>query len=295
MASVRNLSRGASSLAVVAAMGVLAGCNQGAAPTNAATAPAPLSSLALSNAAQPIAPAPGADALPPAPPATLGSLANSGQRYAFADRAAAMNSGFGDAPPDYTFNYGGEQPWVWRGDDQSMRVAEPLADGSYRYYYYEPGAQTPYLVRDHDRSYGYDNGALVVVYDAGGDAAAPDADEADIAGRFLARARDLDAATQRAQRQAVAQANWQARQQAIDAEDAQWQSDQASNPDWRDYHQTQAQQDDAYWAAERYRREAEAARYAEQANDAQQAARDWQAAQAAQQLVTTVLQQRGAG
>ncbi len=91
--------------------------------------------------------------MPPAPAASVGRLANASDRYAFADRAYAMTSAFGDAPPDYTFNYGnGQRPWVWRGDDQSMRVAEALPGGGYRYYYYEPRSRTPCLVRDPDYS-----------------------------------------------------------------------------------------------------------------------------------------------
>ena len=110
-----------SRLALIAATAglALAACNQAAVPTAAnATAPAPLAALPLAmDAAPTIAPAPTATALPAAPPANVGRLADPRQAYAFADRAEAMNAGFGDAPPDYTFDYGGGQrPWVWRAD-----------------------------------------------------------------------------------------------------------------------------------------------------------------------------------
>src|ERR1700722_13015467 len=144
--SVSSLLGRASRLAIVVAtagLGLAACQQQSAAPPAAnATAPAPLAAIPLAMTAAPtIAPAPAANALPPARPANVGRLADSRQAYAFADRAAAMNAGFGDAPPDYTFDYGGgERPWVWRADDRSTRIAEPLQGGGDRSYYYEAGA-----------------------------------------------------------------------------------------------------------------------------------------------------------
>ena len=156
-----RVSATASRLALIAATSALAlaACNQqGAqtAATNTAAAPPPLAALALSTEPPPpLVTAPSAQALAGAPPARVGRLANRGDAYAFADRAHAMNRGFGDAPPDYTFDYeNGERPWVWQGDDRSMRVAEPLPDGGDRYYYYEPGAADPYLVQDGGYGYG---------------------------------------------------------------------------------------------------------------------------------------------
>ena len=57
---------------------------------------------------------------------------------------------------------------------------------------------------------------------------------------------------------------------------------QAADQDWRDYHSAHQQEDEAHWAAERYRRETEAARFAQAVNDRQQAQQDLQAAQRAQ-------------
>jgi hypothetical protein len=276
------------SLLLVAASALaLVGCQPATTPTSASSAPAPLAALPLaSGAASPAAPAPTAAELPPAPAAQVGALANASDAYAYADDAEAMNQGFGDAPPDYAVDYGGEQPWVWQANDQSVRIAETLPDGSDRYYYYEPGQDAPYLVCDEGYCYGYDGGVLVVIY--GPDHRALGRDEmdrrADYAGRFLARGRDVFEASRQRRREAIEEANWRARSGVIDSEQQQWQSAEQANPAWRDYHQAHAQQDDAEWAAERSRREAEAARYDQQANDAQQAARDWQAAQAAQAL-----------
>src|SRR5580698_3204369 len=232
----RTLELRASHLVLACALSgfVLSGCQQNNAPAAAVNAaPAPLAALPLATDGAPaITPAPPASAMPAAPPARIGRLANASDEYAYADRAYAMSQAFGDAPPDYTFDYGGgERPWVWRADNNSMRVAEPLPGGGERYFYYQPGAQTPYLVQDPDYSYGYDNGVLVVVYDRGGRTLPPDeaARRADVAGRFLARALAIYQASQAEQRQAVAEANWEARREAINAGRAQWASDQAAN------------------------------------------------------------------
>ncbi len=283
----RTLGRDASRLVIAGVLigFALAGCKPSGQEAAPSAAP-PLAALPLSTSeATPIAPAPPASALPPAPRARIGRLADAGERYAFADRADGMNSGFGDAPPDYAFDYGdGERPWVWRADDGSLRIAEPLPDGGYRYYYYDPGADMPYLVRDPDYSYGYDDGVLVVVYDRRGQVLTPDDLNlrADLAGRFLARARAIYEASQRRQREAVAQAHWAARRNAIAAELAQWAAMQMAEQDWRAYHAAHQQQDEAHWAGERYRRETEAARFAQATNDRQQAERDLQAARQAQ-------------
>ena len=276
----------ASRLALIAATAsiALAACNQAGAPApnaaaNAASndlasndlAPAPLAAIPLATDAAPtIVQAPAAAALPAAPPVRVGRVADPGQAYAFADRAAAMNSGFGDAPPDYAIDYGGGQrPWVWRADDHSTRIAEQTA-GGYRYYYYEPGASAPYLVRDGGYSYGYLNGVLVAGYGPDGRLLAQEdlARRADIAGRILARAAAMAAAADHDRRQAVAEANWAARREQIAEERAQWAQDQQADANWRAYHDAHQQQDQAYWAAERYRRETEAARFAQQINDA---------------------------
>lgn len=287
MTAARKLRWSASRLVIAAVLPVLAlaACKPNAQQA-ASSAPPPLAALPLSDsAAPPITPAPPVSALPPAPRARVARLADPNQEYAFADRAYAMASAFGDAPPDYAFDYGnGERPWVWMGDDQSMRVAEPLPGGYERYYYYEPGSDTPYLVTDGDYSYGYDGGALVVVYDRRGHRLPPDEMErrAQFAGQYLARSQAIYQASRRQQREAVAQANWAARRSAIDAQRAQWAAAQAADQDWRAYHDAHQQDEQAHWAAERYRREAQAARFAQAVNDQQLAQQDWQAAQRAQ-------------
>ena len=261
----------------------LAACSRSAQPDQA---PSPLAALPLSDSSTaPIAPAPPVSALPPAPPLPVRHLANRQDGYAFADRAYALNDAFGDAPPDYGFDYGGTQPWVWRSDDNAMRVAEPLPGGGDRYYYYEPGADYPYLVRDPEYAYGFEDGQLVVIYDHEG-RTLPDNDyetRRDYASRFFARGRGLYAQSQQQQqRQAVAQAIWAQRRDRYAAEQQSWANAQANDSDWRDYHAAHDQDQSAQWAAERVRREAEAARFAQSVNDQQTASRDWQAARDAQ-------------
>ena len=113
--------------------------------------------------------------------------------YAWIDRADMFAETLGEAPPDYGFAYeDGVTPWAWQSSDDYLRYAEPI-DGGYRYYYYEPGAASPWLVSDPWYSYGYRDERLVAVYDRGGralpwrEARARDA----YAARYYARARDM--------------------------------------------------------------------------------------------------------
>ena len=73
----------------------------------------------------------------------------------------------GDSPPDYGYRYDDVQPWAWRTNDGYYRYAEPVR-GGYRYYYYEPRATRPFLVRDPSYSYGYRDDRLMVIYDRDG-------------------------------------------------------------------------------------------------------------------------------
>lgn len=149
------------------------------------------------------------EAMPYAEPARVDYRAPA-QGYAWAERAYGLQRAVYDAPPDYGFDYGGAEPLAWETDDDWAMYAEPWDDG-YRYYYYEPGADYPYFVRDDDYGYGYGaGGVLVAVFDSGGrylpvDTArrmAPDA------GRYYARGHDLRAAAHRAQRIQVTDQAW---------------------------------------------------------------------------------------
>jgi hypothetical protein len=252
--------------------------NSGGDTQAAANAAPPLSALPLASGAVPVsAPAPLAQALPSAPPVRYASVRS--DRYAYLDRAYALGRTFSDAPPDYTYDYDNERPLVWRSDDGYQRVAEQLPDGGVRYYYYQPGAEQPYLVQDPDYSYGYSEGALTVVYDANGNIVSDDVAQRQVetAARYLARAQALYAASVHDHHEAVAQENWNRQRERVYADQVRWQEQQARDTDWRAYHQAHQDQDQAHWAGERYRRAAEAARFAQTISDTVVAARAAQA------------------
>jgi hypothetical protein len=261
-----------------------AGCSRtgGQSASNTTTA-APLAALPLTTEdTGPVTLAPALTALKPAPPAMVTRLVDPRQRYAYLDRAYALAQTYGDAPPDYTYDYGGTRPWVWRGDDGSERVAERTPDGL-RYYYYDAGAQYPYLVEDPDYTYGYSNGELVAVYRDGALLSNDDAQRrADIAGRYLARASGLYEASVNQQHLAVAQSRWEAERAQIAANQARWSQEQSRYADWQAYHQDHVKEYQDHFAVEQYRRDSEAARYAQSVNDQAAAAQAMQAARQAQ-------------
>jgi hypothetical protein len=253
----------------------LAACNKAATP-DAQQAPAPTAAMALADdpSAPPLATAPSANALPPAPPVHVARLQRASDGYAFVDRGYAMSHAFADAPPDYTFDYDGVRPWVWQADDGDYQVVEPVQGGD-RYYYYRQGSDQPFLVRDPDYSYGFEDGQLVVVYDRSG-RALPDSyaeQRAEWAARDLARARAIYAAAHQDQHQAVIASHWRQRQAELDSERQQWADEQNQDNAWRAYAADHDQYEQSQWDAERYRRQAEAARYAQQSNDTAAAAR----------------------
>ena len=203
-----------------------------------------------------IVPAPAAAALPSAPPVRIVRVANQSDEYAYADRAYAMSSAVGQAPPDYEFDYQGVHTWAWRSSDRSVRLTEPV-DGGYRYYYYQPGASEPYLVRDPQYSYGYSDGQLVTVYDSEGRLLPPEYidQRADNASRYLARAVALYEASVQNQRHSVNAANWAERRAELDAARSQWQAQQSQQDAWRAYHAEHAVEEQAHWQAEHERRD----------------------------------------
>jgi hypothetical protein len=245
--------------AALSAMTVSA-CGQNNAQTAAAAPPPPLP-LTTGAATAPVL-APTGAALPAAPTPKIVRVANPSEQYAYVDQAQAFGAALGSAPPDYGFDYDGVRPWVWRASDDSARVVEPV-DGGYRYYYFRPGASYPYFIQDPQYGYGFDGGQLVVVYDARGNALPPRYSEAqaDYAGRYLARARALYEASLQSQRKSVIAANWAARREAIDAQDAEWASARAQDDAWRAYHDAHEAQTQNYWQAEHARRDAAAQQF----------------------------------
>ena len=245
---------------VLAATAVLAaGCNR--TQTAATTAP-PLDALPLTTGDTPTTPAPATSALPAAAPARIARLVRPQDGYAYLDRAYAASDGYADAPPDYAVDYNGERPWIWRGGDNSERVVERTPEGL-RYYYYEPGASEPYLVQDPDYGYAYSDGQLVAVYGLNGQLEPYSYQQryADRAGRYLAWAAALYAASVHQQRFSVEQEGWRQQQAYIAGQRNAWAQQQTRYPAWNDYHQAHAQEEAAHWAPERDRRQAEIVRY----------------------------------
>lgn len=209
-----------------------------------------------------LAPAPSASDLPDAPPLKLARVADQNQAYGYADAAYSYDEALGDAPPDYGFDYGGTDPWAWQGYDDSLMVAEPIDDG-YRYYYYRPGADEPYFVRDPFYSYGFANGLLAVVYGADG-GIVPYADYGPrlvYASRYYARGRQLYGASRRAKRRPVIAANWLRQRPVIVASRQRWGAGRAHQPAWQRYHESNRPRQAAYWSAEQVRRQADARRF----------------------------------
>jgi hypothetical protein len=233
----------------------LGACNKSDDATVAQADAGPALPLTLSGAAPSVA-APSVDALPAARDVSVVRVANPDDEYAYLDDAYYQSDAFEDAPPDYAFDYDGVRPWVWRSANNALEFAEPLG-GGYRYYYYQPGAAYPYLVRDNGYAYGYDRGQLAVIYDSSGRAlsAADMAARRDYAGRYLARADALYQASRTAQRQAVVASHWAAGRAEIAAQRAQWSAERSRQNAWRDYNAAHAPQQVAAWQDERARRQ----------------------------------------
>lgn len=260
-------------LAGVAAL-ALYGCSKAAEqPSNA---------LAPVAEGAPIVDAPPADSLPPAPAVPVSELRDPDEAYAFPDRAYEMSDMFGEAPPDYVYDYEDSQPWVWISDDGSEWVAEAVPGGE-RYYYYEPGADEPFFIQDPSYGYGFEGGRLVAVYSRSG-YALPLSDtqaRAQIAGRYLARARSLYDASRHDTHVPVAQSNWMARRDTINAQRQIWQRQINADPNWRAFHAQNAPKAEAHWQDEKVQRLKWAAHVDETMHNQDQAVRERQQAEMA--------------
>lgn len=247
----------------------LNGCGQPQAATNSAdsNAAAPLPPLPAAvpmttGPATPAAVAPSGSALP-GRPARLARLGNPSEGYAWLDRAYGQAAAEEDAPPDYGFDYEGVEPWTWDAADGSREIVEPVPDG-YRYYYYQPDEDTPYLVRDPDYSYAYDGPSLVAVYGRGGRLLpiVAGVGVALLAGRYVARAQSLYGASVNRPRLGVAAGNWAARSAAVSAARAQWSADRAQSAAWSAWHAEHGAEVDAHWSGEQAARARAAQRFA---------------------------------
>ena len=242
----------------------LAGCNkaQDSATQNGAPATgAPIAALALATSAPPpTAYAPPVQQIPPAPVRIATRSVPRSERYRYIDDASTMSGAFGATPPDYTVDYDGTRPWVWRSDDGDYRIVELLPEGE-RIYYYHAGASEPFLIRDPDYAYAYDGDDVVAVY--GPDGAPLDdmiaSRQANEAGAYLYRARGLYRAATQEQRQAAYAANWQERQSDIGQQQQSWDTTRDRDAEWHQWHDSHQAQEDDHWAHERDQRTAYAA------------------------------------
>lgn len=262
MKTLRLLNRsarlivGASSLALM-----VAACNKQPTATEAPMVAPPIAALPLAAGTPPAqSPAPVGAALPaPSTPIRYAPLPAS-EGYGYIDQAYSMGQAFADTPPDYAVNYEGTRPWIWRSDDDAYRIVERLPQGE-RFFYYRSGQDYPFLVRDPDYSYAYDNGDLVAVYGADGAelSGAFAARRAAEASRYLYRARSLYRAAQYQQRESAYANEWGDHRDQFRHEDLIWQQQQGQNAGWRAWHEAHQAQEQQQWLSERNHRVAYAA------------------------------------
>ena len=244
---------------------LLSACNRGtpsagpsssnlAAATNGEPVSAPpIAALPLATAT-PIAASAAPETLPLARAIHIASGPRSG-RYRYVDRAAEYNRGFADTPPDYTVDYQGTRPWVWRANNGSYRVVENLPRGA-REYYYASGSDQPFYVSDPHGGYAFDNGDLVAVYGPDG-AALEDgyaAQRALQAAAYYDRARALYRAANYDQRQAAYLSDWQARRARDAARHAAYEEARARDAEWQAWHDRHSDDENRLWHDERRRR-----------------------------------------
>ncbi len=229
----------------------LGACNGGGtpAPTGSADALAPPVALPLSTTVPAtLASAPPVTALPAGQPVRVSHLSDRRAGYRYLDRGLYQEDAVEDAPPDYSFDDGGVRPWTWATGDGARVISEPVA-GGYRTYYYDAGSDTPYLVRDPQYAYAYDNGALVTVFtlagvqidlNAGGDAV-------QYGGRYLARGHRLWSRANSGPHLAVNAYAWSDRRADLSAQRMAWQRHIADNPDWSAWNSAHQSEEQAPW------------------------------------------------
>lgn len=252
----------------LAAVLVLAGCNRAPEADGNATAAMVLPELPATLPLDPgpagaIDVAPAVSDLPEAPPLRLAQVADPADAYGYADAAYGYDAALADSPPDYAFDYADADPWAWQAYDGSTMFAEPIDDG-YRYYYYRPGADEPYFIRDPYYSYGFAGGMLAAVYALDG-GIVPYGDygpRLGYASRYYARGRDLYLAGRRAQRRPVIAGVWLARRPVILASRERWGAGRERQPLWASYHRANQPRLQRYWEPERVRRAADSERFA---------------------------------
>ncbi|MEE4454527.1 hypothetical protein [Novosphingobium resinovorum] len=175
-----------------------------------------------------------------------------GDPYALIALAGVLGGVLGSAPPDYGFGYEGAQPWAWETGDHYRRYAEPI-DGGYRYYYYAPRQERPFLVRDPYYSYGYRGDRIAYIYDR--DGRVIDRRRAErqrlVGDRYRTRGYDLYRASQRERRFGVSAPLWAQRRGEVAREQARWDRVRQERRGWRDWDRRHDDVVAARWTQER--------------------------------------------
>ena len=248
-------------LAVTAALPI-AGCNQQPSARSAYDLPDLPATLPLA-VGEPSAVryAPAVAELPDTRPLAPARVADPRQYYAYADNAWGFEDVLDQAPPDYGFYYDDVEPWAWQGYDDSLIFVEPLEYG-YRTYYYRPGFDEPYFIRDPDWGYGYDNGRLAVVYGSDWDVVPYDryGPQLSYASRYFTRGRDLYRASRG--RHPVIANDWVSRRDSIFQERRGWTERGERQQAWQEYRRRDSDRVNRHWAPERARRGADEVRFA---------------------------------
>ncbi len=263
----RALVAGAAGLLLTSA---LTACNSGSAPgaspsdtgsadaSDAATDALPLSTTTPAT----VAAAPPVTALPAGPSVRVRQLADRHEGYGYLDRAYYQEDAVEDAPPDYAFEDDGVRPWTWTTDDGSRVITEPVA-GGYRYYYYQAGSDSPYMVRDPRYSYAYDNGALVSVFTPAGVQVNLDTGSEPViyAGRYLERGNHLYRASSQQPHEPVNAYAWNDRRGDLAAQRVAWHQQVSSNPDWAAWNGAHHDEEERQWSADRTQHQAAAQQF----------------------------------
>ena len=173
-------------------------------------------------------------------------------QYAWLALAAMIGTVIGDSPPDYGYRYDDVQPWAWRTNDGYYRYAEPVR-GGYRYYYYEPRATRPFLVRDPSYSYGYRDDRLMVIYDRDGRVLRRDRAQRQrrAASHYFDRGGSLYRAAHDGRRRGVSAPLWAKRKHTIIAEQRQWVRARNQRPAWQRWDRSHERVTERRWKDER--------------------------------------------
>jgi hypothetical protein len=183
--------------------------------------------------------------------------------FAYLALAALLGGVLDQSPPDYYFDYDGVQPWAWRTGDRYTRYAEPIRGGDYRYYYYEPNAARPFLVRDPYYSYGYRNNDLVVVYDRYGRVLDRNRVRVQrrVASRYFDRGADLYRAGQSRRHRGIAAPLWQRQRAVIERDQRDWERARANRDGWRTWTRAHQPVVETRWSQEQAARRYAANRF----------------------------------